>query len=89
MKYLAAVFGLVWAAASAAPPIPVVPMPVVPLAVPMPMPLPVPGSDLRRALQQYDPDGTASPRQLSPAEREQLRKQLSEYGTPPQRTPRR
>lgn len=38
--------------------------------------------DLRRTLEQYDSDprGTARPRQLTPVERAELRRQLSEQG---------
>ncbi|MBC5783294.1 hypothetical protein H8N03_10085 [Ramlibacter sp. USB13] len=68
MKYLAAVFALAGAAASAAPP-PPHPALVAP--------------DLRQALQQYHRDGASGPRQLTPVERAQLRRQLSEYGPPP------
>jgi hypothetical protein len=66
MKYLAAALALAGAAASAAPPL----NPALPPA------------DLRQALRQYDRDGGASPRQLSPVERAELRRQLSEYQRP-------
>ena len=66
MKYLAAALALAGVAASAAPP----PNPA--LQIP----------DLRQALRQYDRDGDALPRQLSPVERAELRRQLTEYPRP-------
>jgi len=79
MKYLAVALGLACAAASAAPQIPA-PGPGPVLAV----------DDLRQALQQYHRDSSATPRQLTPVERAELRRQLSDYGQPPvQRGPRR
>jgi hypothetical protein len=38
------------------------------------------GGDLRRAVQQYHPAGAPAPRQLTPVERAELRRQLSELG---------
>jgi len=77
MKYLAVALGLACAAAAAAPP---TPAPGPALAV----------DDLRQALQQYHRDSSATPRQLTPVERAELRRQLSDYGQPPvQRGPRR
>ena len=66
MKYLAAALALAGVAASAAPP------PNPDLQIP----------DLRQALRQYDRDGDALPRRLSPAERAELRRQLMEYQRP-------
>ena len=78
MKYLAVAFGLASSAASAAP-----------LALP-PAPAPAVIVDLRQALQQYHRDSSAAPRQLSPVERAELRRQLTEYGQGSvQRGPRR
>ena len=71
MKYLAVVFALVGATANATPP----------------TPPPAPPPDLRRSLQQYhDVSGTV-PHRLTPTERAELRRQLSEFGQvpPPQR----
>jgi hypothetical protein len=39
-------------------------------------------SGLRQALQQYHPGGALRPRELSPAERAELRRQLSEFRQP-------
>lgn len=39
-------------------------------------------ADLRQVLQQHHPAGAPQPRQLSPAEREQLRRQLAEFAQP-------
>jgi hypothetical protein len=70
MKYLAAVvLALPWMAIQAAPPPPV--------WAPAPPP-----PDLRQAVQQYHPGGAAAPRQLTPAERAELRKQLTDYARP-------
>jgi hypothetical protein len=44
-------------------------------------------SDLRKALQQYHPAGPLRPRELSPAERAELRRQLSEFRQPVRRKP--
>ena len=77
MKYLAVVFGLASAAACAAPPTP----PPAPAAAVV---------DLRQALQQYRLDSSAAPRQLTPVERAELRRQLSEFRQGSvQREPRR
>jgi hypothetical protein len=46
-----------------------------------------PPVDLRQTLQQYHPGSVAAPRQLSPDERAQLRRQLTEATPPP--APRR
>ena len=68
MKYLAAVL-LSWTGAQAAPPL-----------QPLPPP-PTPG--LRQALEQFHPgSGLPPPRQLTPGERAELRRQLSEFGQP-------
>lgn len=65
MKYLAAAFALACAGAAVA-------------AAPAPAPQPQP-PDLRRLLRQYDPASTkAPPRQLSPRERAELRRQLGD-----------
>lgn len=47
--------------------------------------------DLRRTLEQYDSDrrGAAQPRQLTPVERAELRRQLSEQGRPQSQPQRR
>jgi len=69
MKYLVAAL-LSWTgaqAASAPPPLPPPPRPVL---------------GLRQALEQYHPGDGAVPRQLNPAERAELRRQLSEFGQP-------
>lgn len=47
-------------------------------------------ADLRRTLQQYHPTRSPAPRELSPGERAELRRQLIEYkqspyGPPPRR----
>jgi hypothetical protein len=42
----------------------------------------VPPADLRQALQQFQRATVPAPRQLSPNERAELRRQLSEYGPP-------
>ena len=44
---------------------------------------PVP--DLRQSLRQYHTLGTAAPRQLTPVERAELRRQLTEFEPPPAR----
>jgi len=70
MKYLAAaVPALAWLAVQAAP--------MTPSWPPAPPP-----PDLRQAVQQYHPGSVAVPRQLSPAERAELRRQLTDYGRP-------
>ena len=69
MKYLVAAL-LSWTGAQAAPP---------PQAPPPAQQPPA----LRQALEQYHPGGSAAPRQLSPSERAELRRQLSEYAPPP------
>ena len=46
-----------------------------------------PPADLRRALQQYHPARSPSPRELSPGERAELRRQLTEYTRPPHMQP--
>jgi hypothetical protein len=47
------------------------------------------GGDLRQAVQQYHRDSSATPRQLTPVERAELRRQLSESGQASvQRVPR-
>ena len=60
---------------------------------PPPTPPPAPAAavvDLRQALQQYRRDSSATPRQLTPVERAELRRQLTEYGQGSvQRGPRR
>lgn len=77
MKYLAAALGLA-CAAQAAPP-------VQPVSAPMP-----PEPDLRQSLRQYHPDRTATPRELTPIERAELRRQLSEQsGGRAQKVPER
>lgn len=77
MKYLAAALGLA-CSAQAAPPVQTVSMPMpAPAAVPMTIPVEA-GGDLRQSLRQYHPDRTAAPRALSPVERAELRRQLSE-----------
>ena len=70
MKYLVAVL-LSWTGAQAAPP-------------PHDPPPSRPAVDLRQALEQYHPGSgaEAAPRQLSPLERAELRRQLSEFGQP-------
>lgn len=68
MKYLAAVL-LCWTGAQAAPPLPAL------------HPAPAPG--LRQALEQFQPGGgLPPPRQLTPGERAELRRQLSEFAQP-------
>lgn len=48
-------------------------------------PAAAPASDLRQAVRQYHPDVAAPPpRQLSPEERAELRKQLAEFNHPRQ-----
>lgn len=42
-----------------------------------------PPPDLRRVLQHYHPDSKPAPRQLSPPERAELRRQLREQTAPP------
>ena len=72
MKYLAAVFVLAGATANAAPPQPPV----------------APQPDLRRTLQQYHDVSATAPRQLTAAERAELRRQLIEFrqvAPPPQK----
>ena len=44
-----------------------------------------PPPDLRRVLQHYHPDTQSAPRQLSPPERAELRRQLREQKEPPPR----
>lgn len=44
-------------------------------------------SELRKALQQYHPAGPIRPRELTPAERAELRRQLSEFRQPARRKP--
>jgi len=44
-------------------------------------------SDLRQALRQYHSAGAPRPRELSPAERAELRRQLSEFRQPARRKP--
>ena len=54
-------------------------------AAPAPEPRPEPQPPLRQALQQYQPGATAPtppPRELTPLERAELRRQLVEYGQP-------
>ncbi len=48
-------------------------------------PKPEPPRDLREALQQYHPGGGGTPalRQLTPEERAELRRQLSQFRQPP------
>jgi hypothetical protein len=41
-----------------------------------------PPADLRRTVQHYDSGRPPAPRELTPAERAELRRQLSEYGPP-------
>jgi hypothetical protein len=51
-----------------------------------------PGSqpaDLRRVLQQYHPTRGPAPRELSPVERAELRRQLIEFKQRPSRQPQR
>lgn len=73
MKRLAAaVPAFAWALALAGPARPDQP----PAAPPLPVP------DLRQAVQQYHPGTGAGPRQLTAAERAQLRRQLTEFGQP-------
>jgi hypothetical protein len=73
MKYLAAaVSALAWTALQAAPT-----MPSRPSEPPPP--------DLRQALQQYHPGTSAPLRQLTSAERAELRRQLTEFAQPAQR----
>ena len=68
MKYLAAVL-LCWTGAQAAPPVQALPQ------------TPTPG--LRQAVEQFHPgSGLPPPRQLTPVERAELRRQLSEFGQP-------
>jgi len=50
-----------------------------------PPPQQQPAGGLRQTLQQYQPASGAAPRQLTPVERAELRRQLSEYGPPPAR----
>lgn len=73
MKYLACAILACTGAAGAAP-------------APATQPEPQPQPPLRQALQQYQPGTTAAPapRELTPLERAQLRRQLVEYG--PRRT---
>jgi hypothetical protein len=42
-----------------------------------------PVQDLRQSLRQYHTAGTAAPRQLTPVERAELRRQLIEFVPPP------
>ena len=42
-----------------------------------------PVHDLRQSLRQYHTAGTAAPRQLTPVERAELRRQLTEFEPPP------
>ena len=72
MKYLAATFALACLGADVAPPAPAVAQPV-------------PAGGLRQTLQQYHPSSGSAPRQLTPAEREELRRQLSEQSRSRQR----
>ncbi len=46
-------------------------------------------ADLRRTLQQYHATRSPAPRELSPGERAELRRQLSDYGQPPLKQPPR
>ena len=46
-------------------------------------------ADLRRTLKQYHPTRSPAPRELSPGERAELRRQLSEHGQPPFKQPPR
>ena len=46
-------------------------------------------ADLRRTLQQYHPTRSPAPRELSPGERAELRRQLMEYTRPPHKQPPR
>ena len=48
-----------------------------------------PPADLRRTLQQYHPTRSPAPRELSPVERAELRRQLIEYKQVPHRPPPR
>ena len=66
MKYLVAVL-LSWTGAQAAPP-------------PHDPPPSRPAIDLRQALEHYHPGSGDAPRRLSPPERAELRRQLSEFG---------
>lgn len=68
MKYLVAAL-LSWTGAQAAPP-------------PHDPPPERPAIDLRQALEQYHPGSGGAPRRLSPQERAELRRQLSEFGQP-------
>lgn len=74
MKYLAAAGALACMTVQAVPPVPPMP-PVEPVSLPIAAPGPV---DLRQSLRQYHPDRTAAPRALTPIERAELRRQLSE-----------
>jgi hypothetical protein len=78
MKYFAVVVSaLAWASVQAAqepPPRP---------------PAPPEPPDLRQVLQQYHPGTVAAPRQLSPAERAELRRQLTDYAQPARKQQRR
>jgi hypothetical protein len=71
MKYLAACVVLCAGSATAAP---------------QPQPQQIPQRELRQVLQQYHPDTKpAAPRQLTPVERAELRRQLDEYRAPRRR----
>ena len=72
MKYLATTLALACLGADAALPQPAVVQPV-------------PAGGLRQTLQQYHPSSGSAPRQLTPAEREELRRQLSEQSRSRQR----
>ena len=43
---------------------------------------PIPTQGLRQALEQFQPGGGIAQRELSPIERAELRRQLSEFGQP-------
>jgi hypothetical protein len=79
MKYAPLALVLVAVAGETAPP-------AVPVAVPIPIsrsqPQPHRYHDLRQSLQQYHQAGAPAPRQLSAAERAELRRQLMEYDRP-------
>ena len=78
MNLLPAVLALAGFGAWAAPPQQF----AMPQQFPMPQPQPRPQQDLRQSLHQFRQDGSPAPRQLSPGERAELRRQLIEYRPP-------
>ena len=76
MNLLPAVLALASLGAWAAPP---------QLGGTQPQPQPRPQPDLRQTLHQFGQGGAPAPRQLSPGERAELRRQLIEYRSPQRR----